>query len=149
MNPAIPVTLIALLQATTPSPADQLGSYSDDIFNAIKFLFALAGVLLLAVVAVKYWIPKFAGVQTNNAGPIKVVARFGLEPRKTLYIIQTGNDYYLIGTSESDMYYLTALDPASVEPFLTAPVNQEAGPAFAEILRKFSGRPAKGPGQEK
>jgi flagellar biogenesis protein FliO len=124
---------LALLQAV-PSPMDELGSVTGQVIDYFKLLAILAGVLILAYLTIRYWLPSMTGVRQLQQGPIQVVARFPLEPRKTLYIIKTGADLFLIGTSDSDMYFLTELDPASVQPALA---ELPAVPArdFSSILR--------------
>jgi len=118
------------------SPADQLTSFSSQIYDYFKLLLVLAGVLLLAILTVRYWLPRLTGVTHAAAGPIRVVSRFALEPRKNLYILKVGDDSFLIGTSESEIFYLTSLDTQSLEPYLR-PEEGGAAPRldFGQILR--------------
>lgn len=123
----------ALLQAV-PSPVDELSSVTGQVIDYFKLLAILAGILILAYLTIRYWLPALTGVRQLQQGPIQVVARFPLEPRKTLYIVKTGGDMFLIGTSDSDMFFLTELDPASIQ---TALSEIPATPArdFNSILR--------------
>jgi flagellar biogenesis protein FliO len=124
---------LALLQAASPG-LEELGSVTGQVIDYFKLLAVLAGVLILAYLVVKHWLPSLAGVRQYQHGPIQVVARFPLEPRKTLYIIKAGSDMYLIGTSDSDMYYLTELDAAAIQSSLA---DAPAVPArdFQSIVR--------------
>ena len=51
-------------------------------------------------------------------GPIRVVARQGLEPRKTLYLVSVGSQLFLLGTAESQVQCLTAVDPENASTIL-------------------------------
>ncbi len=130
--------MLALLQA---APAiDQLSSVSNQIIDYLKLLAVLAGVLILAFVVVRHWLPSLTGLKPPDGGPIEVMARFPLEPRKTLYIIRTGSDYFLIGTSETDMFYLTSVDAGSVEQQLKERAVSRPPRDFRAILGSFTGK---------
>jgi flagellar biogenesis protein FliO len=130
--------LLALLQAV-PSPADELGSVTGQVLDFFKLIALLAGVLILAYLTIRYWLPRMTGMRQLQQGPIQVVARFPLEPRKTLYIIKTGSDMFLIGTSDSDMFFLTELDPQSIQSTIA---ELPAAPTrdFSSILRGLGKR---------
>ena len=97
-----------LLQA---APRGYLEGYAADILQA---LLALLGVCAVAVWAVRYLsshFPRFGLAQ----GPVRVVQRIALEPRRTLYLVRVGPRLLLIGFGESQSPVLLAeLDPQSV-----------------------------------
>ena len=72
------------------SPADPLSSMNTPIIQYFEVLLALGGVLALAYATLKIGLPRIFGMRTPGTGPIKVVARYTLEPRKTLYLVQAG-----------------------------------------------------------
>lgn len=88
-------------------------------------LLALGGVLVLAYVMLRVGLPRVFGMRAAQGGPIQVVARYPLEPKKTLYLVKTGTQVFLIGTSESQVQFLTAVPPdSSFEKVQTVePVN--------------------------
>jgi flagellar protein FliO/FliZ len=93
----------------TPGPTDQLTSINSQVVQYIGVLLALGGVLLLAYVLLRVGLPRLFGMRTSSGGPIQVVARYPLEPKKTLYLLRIGTQVFLIGTSESQVQFLTSL----------------------------------------
>jgi flagellar biogenesis protein FliO len=113
----------------------------EQTIDYFRLLLVLGGVLILAYLTLRFWIPRTRGLRTSSGGPLQVLARFPLEPRKILYVIKAGSAVYLVGTSETAMHYLTALDPADMEAVLQ---QQEARPAagneFQRLLRSWRGK---------
>jgi flagellar biogenesis protein FliO len=83
--------------------------------------FLLETILILVGVCVLVWVVLRFGVRrlyapTGANGPIRVVARQPLEPRRTLYIIEAGGKTLLIGVSDGGpMTTLAELDGNDVE----------------------------------
>lgn len=125
---------LALAQAEGPAPADPIGGGLTDYFKLVITLAVVAG---FAFVALRYWLPKFAGLRTPDSGAIRVAARFALEPRKHLYIVQAGTDYMLLGASESGLQYLTSLDASRIEPALAA-VHGPPSSDFSRLVKSFA-----------
>ncbi len=74
------------------------------IFDFLKVMTVLAGVLALAWAGLRWGLPRF--VAPASSGPIQIVARQSLEPRKTLYIVRTGGRDLLLAASESGVSVL-------------------------------------------
>ena len=132
--------LMLWLQASTPSDstADQLTSLSSQVMQYLTVLLALGGVLVLAYVVLRIVLPRMFGIATSGSGPIQVVARYPLEPRKMLYLVKTGSQVFLLGTSESQIEYLTTVAPENAAEMLEAARSQ--GPArkdFRQFLSRF------------
>jgi flagellar biogenesis protein FliO len=81
--------------------------------GTFRVIAALAGVLLLAVVVLRHLLPRFLGRAQEAQGPFRMVARYQLEPRKTLYMVEAGNQLLLLGTSETEIRYLATLPPGA------------------------------------
>jgi flagellar protein FliO/FliZ len=113
-----------VLQAANDTAA-QLTSVSSQVGSYLEILLALAGVLVLAYVTLRYGLPWLSGVRPNNSGPIQVVARYPLEARKTLYLVKTGSQVFLIGTSENKMEYLTTIAPENAAEMLESSQTEE------------------------
>ena len=107
------------------SPADQLPSINTQLFQYAEVLLALAGVLVLAYVVLKHGLPRMLGMRISSDGPIQVLARYPLEPRKMLYLVKAGSQVFLVGTSESQVAYLTAIAPENAEDLLQAARKEE------------------------
>jgi flagellar biogenesis protein FliO len=122
------------------SPADPLSSMNSPILQYIEVLVALAGVLALAYITLKIGLPRIYGMRTASRGPIKVVARYPLEPRKTLYLIQAGSQVFLLGTSDNQLQHLTALNSENAAEILQSVHDEEpVRKDFRTLLNRFQG----------
>ena len=88
---------------------------------------------------IRYVIPRWFGINTSAAGPIQVLARFPLEPKRTLYVVKVAKDIVLVGSSESGLQFLKELDPADFEAAIQqappAPANQ-----FSRVMENLRNR---------
>lgn len=122
----------------TPGPTDQLTSINSQVVQYIGVLLALGGVLLLAYVLLRIGLPRVFGMRTSSGGPIQVVARYPLEPKKTLYLLRIGTQLFLIGTSESQVQFLTSLAADNVGDVLQSQEAKDVPPKdFRQILGWF------------
>jgi flagellar biogenesis protein FliO len=122
----------------TPGPADQLTSINTQIVQYIEVLLALGGVLVLAYVILRVGLPRMFGMRTSSGGPIQILARYPLEPKKALYLVKAGTQVFLIGTSESQVQYLTAIAADNTEEVLRFAQSDEAPRKdFRQILTWF------------
>jgi flagellar protein FliO/FliZ len=118
------------------NPAREIGSISSELYDYFKLILVLAAILVVAAVGLRWWLPRMAGVRSLSSGPIRIAARYPLEPRKNLYIVRAGSDYFLVGTSESGVHYLSALDTGRTESAL-AQEPPVAEPEFSRMLKVF------------
>lgn len=128
-----------LLQAARPPR--EITSLQFDLYNYLKLIVVFVLVLVFVFLVLRVWLPRMTGMRQLSSGPIQVVARYSLEPRKTLYIVQTAGSYFLIGTSDSGVHYLTSLDSSALEPSLPAE-TPSTGLDFGKLMQslKRSGR---------
>lgn len=120
------------------TPADQISSINTPIFQYIAVLAALVGVLVLAYVTLRVGLPRMFGMRASGRGPIQVVARYPLEPKKTLYLVKAGTQVLLIGTSENQVQFLTALAPENAAEMLeSANVEELPRKDFRQFLTRF------------
>jgi len=104
-----------------------------------KTLLVLGAILILAFVAVRFWIPRFAGFRALSSEHIEVFARYSLEPRKTLYVVRAGKAMILLASSEQDVQFMTALDPGDFESNGQAGQQMNEG-NFSRLLKSFKTR---------
>jgi flagellar biogenesis protein FliO len=104
------MTLALLLLQAGGDQASTIGSANTELLHYVKILSVLGLILALAFLAVHVALPRLASLRGPGSGAIRVVARHTLEPRKNLYVIRVGAECYLVGTTESGMHFLTALD---------------------------------------
>jgi flagellar biogenesis protein FliO len=113
------LTFLAWAQALPGAP-DPLPPSHSAFLEYAEVLFVLAGVLLLAYALLRLGLPRMLGMTAPGDSPIRVVARQGLEPRKTLYLVNVGSQLFLLGTAESQVQCLTAIEPENASTILAA-----------------------------
>ena len=102
---------------------------------AVSFL-SLGLVCALAFLFLR-WLSRRGVAQ--GRGPIRVLARCPLEPRRSLFLVETAGRCFLIGSGDSAMTMLAEVDPAEVRAL--APPGPAAGDSrFAHILARVLGR---------
>jgi flagellar biogenesis protein FliO len=120
------------------NPSGEIGWVANEFAGLVQVVLILGGVLLLAFFVLRFAIPRFFGIDHFRSGPISVVARFSLEPRKNLYIVQIGKEYFLVGTSETNVQLLTSLDSGKLELLLAqSSLKPPEGSDFGRLLRGF------------
>ena len=108
----------------------------------VKLMLVLAGIVALAYATLRFWLPRLSGLQQMPKGPIQVVARLPLEPRKNLYIVKAGSEYLLVGTAENSVHMISALQPEALEGYAPADKHDAAKPDaarpdFLAVLRRL------------
>ena len=74
------------------------------LFDFLRVMIVLAGVLALAWAGLRWGLPRF--IAQPGKGPIEVLARQSLDPRKTLFIVRAGGREMLLAASESGVALL-------------------------------------------
>lgn len=100
-------------------------------------LVSLGVVCLVAYVSLRFLGRRGLG---RASGPIKVLARCPLEPRRALYLVETAGRCFLVGVGDGPMTMLAEVGAAEVNAALPKPI--EAGGRFAEVLGRVLGRDA-------
>lgn len=103
-------------------------------------LVSLAVVCLFAYVSLRFLARRGVGRAT---GAIRVLARCPLEPRRSLYVVESAGRCFLIGVGEGPMTMLAELDrsAALVAEGSTPPSAVGASPVgFADVLARVLGR---------
>ena len=80
----------------------------------VKTIIAMIAVIALAIWGIRHWMPRLQGLRPRPDSVIQILERFGLEPRKALYIIQIGKKRLLLGVSENQINKLADLDRSDV-----------------------------------
>jgi flagellar biogenesis protein FliO len=121
-------------------PTEQLPAIHTSAFQYIEVILALAGVLVLAYLTLRIGLPRVFGMRASANGPIQVVARYPLEPRKTLYLVKAGSQMFLIGTSENQVEYLTTVAQENADEIVGSARREELQPPrkdFRQYLNWF------------
>jgi flagellar biosynthetic protein FliO len=71
----------------------------------------LIAICALAYVVLRWGLRRFQeGVAPGPGSGMRVVHRMGLEPRRSLYVVEVGRRFFLVGTSETGLTLLSELD---------------------------------------
>jgi len=107
---------------------------------ALSFL-SLGLVCLLAYVALKWLSRRGVG---RSEGPLQVIARCPLEPRRSVYVVQAAGRCFLVGVGDGPMALLAELDPAAVKSSIPEPAPTVGWNAvLARVLGSGSRRDGK------
>lgn len=83
------------------------------LYDYLRLMLVLGGVLVLAWLALRYWLPKFAP-NSADGGVLDVVARQQIDARNSLYVVKAGSQYLLLGSGERGLTLLEHLDGEEV-----------------------------------
>lgn len=76
----------------------------------VKMLFVLGIVTILAILILKYAVPHIGLMKRFQKGNyFRVMGRYQLEPRRSLYLITVGGKYFVIGSAEHGINLISEL----------------------------------------
>lgn len=102
--------MLALIQIAAQSPPP---GYVEIIWwDYLKILLVLGLMVAGAWAFLRYVSPRMSAMN-QAAGPIRVLARYPLEQRKTLYVVKVGDETLLIGASDNAIELLKTLPPGT------------------------------------
>lgn len=101
----------------------------------LQTLLALGLVCGLALVVFRFVLPRL-GAMKQKRSMVRVIDRVGLEPRRSLYVIETGGKWLLIGVSEAGVQLVSELDAAQSE---IAAANIERARANSDSFKALTG----------
>lgn len=113
------------------SSAAELPSLGGSI--ALSFV-SLGLVCLVAYLALR-WLSR-RGVGRND-GPLRVIARCPLEPRRSAYIVEAAGRCFLVGVGDGPMALLAELDRDAV--MASQPAPESTATPFAAALARVLG----------
>ena len=80
----------------------------------LETLLALGLVCGLAYLVFRLMLPRLNNIRSANS-MVRVVDRVGLDPRKSLYVVEVAGRWLLIGASEAGVHLVSELDAQSAE----------------------------------
>jgi flagellar biogenesis protein FliO len=101
-------------------------------------LVSLAVVCLAAYGALRWFSRRGVG---RSEGPVRVLSRCSLEPRRAVYLLQVAGRCFLVGVGDGPMSLLAEIDPSTVSSETGAGAPVQGGLRFAEVLSRLRGRP--------
>lgn len=82
----------------------------------IKMITGLVLVLALAIVLIRYVLPKGGKWgRRSKGGWVQIIDRFALEPRKSLYVVKIAGRYFVLGAGEGSLSLIQELTAAEGE----------------------------------
>jgi flagellar biogenesis protein FliO len=100
-----------------------------------KIMLILAGLLLSAVLTLRFWMPRLTAFRGSfSSGPLRVSARLPLDSNRSLYVVAAGKSHLLIGSSEAGLQIIAKLDASDVEELPVAPRTHSPA-AFERFLK--------------
>src|SRR5215831_16838321 len=106
----------------------------------IKLMLVLGGILIVAFLTLRFWMPKLASINKSASGPIQVLARFPLEPNKTLYVIAVGQAKMLVASSEAGVQLIQTLAAEDLDEASSNKLQTENDNTFGRLLRSMKPR---------
>ncbi len=110
------LSLVSLLAQVVPTePATHAGAV-DFTWTFIKMLGMLGIVSVLAVLILKYAVPR-TGLMKRFSGSsrMRVIERMPLEPKKSVYMVSICGRYFVIGASEHAISLVSEIPAVSIE----------------------------------
>lgn len=115
---------------------------SSGFADYFRLMLVLGGILLLAFVAIRFWIPKLTPWNRPASGPMRVWATLPLEPQKTLYIVKAGRSFLLVASSEAGIHYMTSLAAEDLVDTSEQPAPEASESRFAKFIGPLKNGPA-------
>ena len=110
-------------------------------WGSLALSFASLGlVCLLAFVALRFLAGRGVG---RGSGAVKVLARCPLEPRRSVYLIETAGRCFLVGVGDGPMALLAEVEAGAVAGAarVDAPGSAGTGARFGDVLARVLARP--------
>jgi flagellar biosynthetic protein FliO len=103
---------------------------------------ALSFVSLGLVCLLAYGVLRWLGRRHigRGLGPLRVVARCSLEPRRSVYLVSAGSRCFLVGVGDGPMSLLAEIDPKDM-PENAPESGVNAKTRFADVLSRVVSRP--------
>jgi flagellar biogenesis protein FliO len=114
--------------------------WSAEWVDYLKLILILGGILIVAFLTLRFWIPKLARVNRDASGPIQVVARFLLEPNKTLYVLAIGQARMLVASSEAGVQLIQPLAAQDLEQAASNKDEADHENTFERLLQSIKSR---------
>lgn len=109
------ISLFTLLAVIPTEPASSATAV-DFTWLFIKMILVLAIVSIVAILILKYTVPHFGLFKPFQKGQyFKVLGRYVLESRKSLYLVNIGKRYLVIGVADHGINLVTEISKDEAE----------------------------------
>jgi len=76
----------------------------------LQMILVLVAICALAYAVLRYGVRRFQAGPLGRSRGMRVVQRLGLEPRRSLYVVEIGKKYFVVGVGEGGVSLLSELD---------------------------------------
>jgi flagellar protein FliO/FliZ len=98
------------------------------IGSLFKTLLVLGLVLALVYVSLNWGLRKLMRLSPVARSVVKVHERVPLDAKKTVFLVEVGDEFLLLGAGEREVSYLTRLDPERARAALAKKAERPADP---------------------
>lgn len=137
---AAQMMIFALLQLSGATAGASGEGFVEIVWWDYLKVLAVLGLLAAAAFALVRYVGPRVPTAPGDGGPIRVLARYPLEPRKTLYLLKVGEETLLVGSAENSLNLIKTLPPGAVDPAQFERSNISAPGAFLAKLRELQAR---------
>lgn len=119
--------------------------------SAIAVSFLSLGLVCLAAYFALKWLSRRGGPGAfGGHGPLKVLARQSLDPKRSVFVLEAANRCFLVGAADGGLSLLAELDKEAVSRDIAAAraprrLPSAFGGGFAEILNRVLNKKSLGP----
>ena len=108
-------------------------------WDSLALSFASLGVVcVVAFFALRLLAGRGIG-RSSSPGAVKVLARCPLEPRRSVYLIETAGRCFLVGVGDGPMALLAEVDASKA--LEASPTSERPKGTFSEVLARVLARP--------
>lgn len=123
---AAPPTRATDLRTLDASAWPEQGPNESLVGTLLRMLLVLGLVIAVIYVTLNYGLRRLMRVAPGQNGLVTVHERVGLEPKKSVYLVEAGGEYLLLGVGEREISVLTHLDRDRTREALERKAQQKA-----------------------
>jgi flagellar biogenesis protein FliO len=127
--------------ALTPAADEGLGMAG----LLARTLVTLGIVILIIYLVLNVGLRRLMGIQSMpgaGGGLVKVLERQGLEPKRSVYVVEAAGEFFLVGSADGGLTLLSKLDPEAVRRLQSERSQRGSLVPFLDRLKaKRSGQP--------
>lgn len=97
--------------------------------SLVRMLLVLGLVLAIVYVTLNWGLRKLLRIDPAGSAVVRVHERVPLDAKKTVYLVEAGDDFLLLGVGEREVSYLTRLDAERTRAALSRKAARPAAPA--------------------
>lgn len=93
--------------------ASTKGSVMEYGWVLVRMIVVLAAVCGLAYALLRWGVRRLVPFDPSHSGRLEVMERVGVAPKQSLFVVRTGDQFWLVGSSEAGLELISQLDGES------------------------------------